>query len=355
MRAAKNEVARHHDERTRDDRRRGASDAARRAEFPREAAQHGRAPHLGRDCAASGSRRGGGEGASRATRRDRRARRRERRRSRSSSSRSRARRRAQATRARHGRARHGQRARRARDPRDVAARERSAREAELRGAPERAHRERALRPRGRRVHRRDEAAPRKIRARERRHACSSTRSATCRSPMQAKLLRVLQEREIERVGGSETIKVDARVVAATNRDLIGASDEGEFRRRPLRSPERRSALTFPPLRARREDIPILARHFLELAAKANDRRGMRIDDDGDRGPCRLQLSRKRARAPQPDRAARHPHARRRDLRGRRAHVSARRVEREDDGALSRGRSVPRARRRSGAQRSCKRR
>src|SRR5207249_2603301 len=47
--------------------------------------------------------------------------------------------------------------------------------------------------------------------------------------MQAKLLRVLQEREIERVGGSETIKVDTRVVAATNRDLVKACEEGSFR------------------------------------------------------------------------------------------------------------------------------
>src|SRR5581483_12381053 len=48
-------------------------------------------------------------------------------------------------------------------------------------------------------------------------------------PMQAKLLRVLQEREIERVGGSETIRVDARVVAATNRDLVKASESEAFR------------------------------------------------------------------------------------------------------------------------------
>jgi DNA-binding NtrC family response regulator len=96
--------------------------------------------------------------------------------------------------------------------------------------------------------------------------------------MQAKLLRVLQEREIERVGGSETIKVDARVVAATNRDLVAACEKGEFRA-DLYDRLNVLPLAIPPLRARREDVPLLARHFLELAARANDRRDIRIDDD----------------------------------------------------------------------------
>ena len=96
--------------------------------------------------------------------------------------------------------------------------------------------------------------------------------------MQAKLLRVLQEREIERVGGSETIKVDARVVAATNRDLIAACDKHDFRA-DLYDRLNVLPLAIPPLRARREDIPVLTRHFLDLAARANDRRDMRIDDD----------------------------------------------------------------------------
>ncbi len=95
---------------------------------------------------------------------------------------------------------------------------------------------------------------------------------------QAKLLRVLQEREIERVGGSETFKVDARVVAATNKDLIAASDKAEFRP-DLYDRLNVLPLSIPPLRARREDVPLLARHFLDIAAKANDRRGMRIDDE----------------------------------------------------------------------------
>jgi DNA-binding NtrC family response regulator len=95
--------------------------------------------------------------------------------------------------------------------------------------------------------------------------------------MQAKLLRVLQEREIERVGGNETIKVDARVVAATNRDLVVACEKEAFRA-DLYDRLNVLPLAIPPLRARREDIPRLARHFLDLAAKANDRRDMRITE-----------------------------------------------------------------------------
>ncbi len=96
-------------------------------------------------------------------------------------------------------------------------------------------------------------------------------------PMQAKLLRVLQEREIERVGGNEIIKVDVRVVAATNRDIEAACQKGEFRA-DLYDRLNVVPLPLPPLRARREDIPLLARHFLNLAMVANDRPGMLLTD-----------------------------------------------------------------------------
>jgi DNA-binding NtrC family response regulator len=97
-------------------------------------------------------------------------------------------------------------------------------------------------------------------------------------PMQAKLLRVLQEREIERVGGSETLKVDVRVVAATNRDLVAACESGAFRA-DLYDRLNVLPLTIPPLRAHREDVPMLARHFLKLVATANDRRDVVLEDD----------------------------------------------------------------------------
>jgi DNA-binding NtrC family response regulator len=98
-------------------------------------------------------------------------------------------------------------------------------------------------------------------------------------PMQAKLLRVLQEREIERVGGGETIKVDTRVVAATNRDLVTATEKDEFRA-DLYDRLNVVPLAIPPLRVRRDDIPVLAQHFLALAAKQNDRRDIRLEPSG---------------------------------------------------------------------------
>ncbi len=96
--------------------------------------------------------------------------------------------------------------------------------------------------------------------------------------MQAKLLRVLQEREIERVGGNSTISVDVRVVAATNRDLIAACRDGEFRP-DLYDRLNVLPLALPPLRARRDDVPLLAGHFLDQAARANNRPGVQLAPD----------------------------------------------------------------------------
>ena len=86
--------------------------------------------------------------------------------------------------------------------------------------------------------------------------------------MQVKLLRVLQEREITRVGGSEEIKVDVRVIAASNKDLKEEIRRGNFRE-DLFYRLNVVSLHVPPLRERKEDIPILAQHFLQVFADRN--------------------------------------------------------------------------------------
>ncbi|MCM5530495.1 sigma-54 dependent transcriptional regulator [Parasegetibacter sp. NRK P23] len=83
---------------------------------------------------------------------------------------------------------------------------------------------------------------------------------------QVKLLRVLQEKEIERVGGSKTLKMDVRVIAATNRDLQKEIAEGRFRM-DLYYRLNVFPLTLPPLRERKEDIPVLADYFMRRYAK----------------------------------------------------------------------------------------
>jgi two-component system response regulator HydG len=87
-----------------------------------------------------------------------------------------------------------------------------------------------------------------------------------RLDLQAKLLRVLQEQEFERVGGTEPVKVDVRVIATTNRDLRGAVDAGEFRE-DLYFRLAVVPIHLPPLRQRTEDIPTLAHRFARAAGE----------------------------------------------------------------------------------------
>jgi len=88
--------------------------------------------------------------------------------------------------------------------------------------------------------------------------------------LQAKLLRVLQEKEIDRIGGSQPVRIDARVIAISNVDLKKAVQDGKFRK-DLFYRINVIPLTLPPLRERRDDILLLAEHFIRKYCRENER------------------------------------------------------------------------------------
>ncbi|MEM9409567.1 MAG: sigma-54 dependent transcriptional regulator [Planctomycetota bacterium] len=98
------------------------------------------------------------------------------------------------------------------------------------------------------------------------------------STLQVKLLRVLQEKEFERVGDTKTVTVDTRVVAASNRDLSKEITEGRFRE-DLFWRLNVLPIHLPPLRRRPEDIPLLVQHFLKIYSDANQRNVNEVDTE----------------------------------------------------------------------------
>ena len=165
---------------------------------------------------------------------------------------------------------------------------------------------------------RDQAGP--GRGGPRRARCSSTRSGEIPPTLQAKLLRFLQDKEFERVGENRTRRSDARVVAATNRDLEADIRAGRFRE-DLFYRLNVIEVVIPPLRERREDILPLARRFLAFYARAFGRRAPALSPATDAAADPLPLAGQRARAAERHRARPHPVARR--------HHRARRLPRPD--------------------------
>ncbi len=119
--------------------------------------------------------------------------------------------------------------------------------------------------------------------------------------IQIKLLRVLQEREFERLGSNKTLHIDVRVIAATNRDLRVALEDGTFRE-DLYYRLNVVPIEIPPLRERKEDIPYLARHFVEKAGAGHGRPRPRHHRCRHRQADGLLLAGQRARTGERDRA-----------------------------------------------------
>ena len=110
------------------------------------------------------------------------------------------------------------------------------------------------------------------------------------TPLQAKLLRVLQERVVQRLGDSRSIPVDVQVVCATNNDLQSTIKTGKFRS-DLYYRIAGFPITIPPLRERVEDIQVLATHFLQKHSERTDRQIDGIEEDAFQGDAAVRLAR----------------------------------------------------------------
>ena len=133
--------------------------------------------------------------------------------------------------------------------------------------------------------------------------------------IQAKFLRVLEGHPFERVGGNQAIKVDVRVIAATNRDLEKDVAEGKFRR-DLYFRLHVVEIVVPPLRKRSEDVVELAAYFLDRFNERNGQENPRLHAGGDRADAEVPLAGQRPRIEERDRTGRRAGSRRSDRRAR---------------------------------------
>src|SRR3546814_19987925 len=100
---------------------------------------------------------------------------------------------------------------------------------------------------------------------------------------QGKIVRVLQEQSFQRVGGTQRVEVDVRVIASSNRDLVQEMGQGRFRE-DLYYRLNVVPIVVPPLRHRREDIPLLSKHFLKVSAEVA---GLPVREIGEDAPAAL--------------------------------------------------------------------
>ena len=226
---------------------------------------------------------------------------------------------------------HRQGAGRARHPRPLEARRRALRQGELRRAHRDAAGVRAVRPREGRLHRRHQAQARPLRAGRQGGTLFLDEIGDITPALQLKLLRVLQEREFERVGGEETIKVDVRVVSATHRDIRPGGRRRALPRGSLLPPARRALSTCRRC-ASATRTSRAGRALHREAGAAHQRRVKRHRRRRAGAPVRLRVARQRARAGERHRAVAGLRRGRRHRRGRAARLLRGATAREHAGA-----------------------